>query len=221
MDSATRILVDDELDIVRLFTPAFDKTDKEPGYIKSYPPGVRENGGQYTHAATWFVIALGELGRADEAWRCFRKLNPVEHALDEASAERYRVEPYVVAADIYSGPDKGGRGGWTWYTGSAGWLYRAAVEGILGLRKEGDRLVIAPALPSEWDGFTAVLRPGKAVYRIRVTRDEMAGIEIDGKATDGNSIEFKSKGEFDVLVKIAGAKKKKKERVSVMSKERS
>ena len=113
------------------------KTSKEPGYIKSYPPGVRENGGQYTHAATWFVIALAEMGRADEAWRCFSMLNPVNHALDEAAAERYRVEPYVVAADIYSAADKGGRGGWTWYTGSAGWLYRAAVEGILGIRKQG------------------------------------------------------------------------------------
>ena len=120
--------------------PSHD-TPKEPGYIKSYPPGVRENGGQYTHAATWFVIALAEMGRADEAWRCFSMLNPVNHALDEDAAEHYRVEPYVVAADVYSVGDKGGRGGWTWYTGSAGWLYRAAVESILGISREGDRLI--------------------------------------------------------------------------------
>ena len=136
-----KMLVDDDLKIVKLFTPAFSETALEPGYIKSYPPGVRENGGQYTHAATWFVIALAEMGLADEAWRCFAMLNPVNHALDEQAAERYRTEPYVVAADVYSSPDKAGRGGWTWYTGSAGWLYRAAVESILGIQKEGDRLI--------------------------------------------------------------------------------
>jgi cyclic beta-1,2-glucan synthetase len=206
MDSATRLLVDEELDIVRLFTPAFDKTPKEPGYIKSYPPGVRENGGQYTHAATWFVIALAELGRADEAWQAFRKLNPVEHSLDEAAAERYRVEPYVVAADIYGSDDKGGRGGWTWYTGSAGWLYRAAVEGILGIRKEGERLIVAPALPGEWNGFSAVLRIGKAIYRIRVERGDAASIEIDGRKSGGNSFPIEKEGEFGVLVTVAGAR---------------
>jgi cyclic beta-1,2-glucan synthetase len=208
MDSASRLLVDDELDIVRLFTPAFDKTPKEPGYIKSYPPGVRENGGQYTHAATWFVIALAELGRADEAWHVFRKLNPVEHALDEESAERYRVEPYVVAADIYGSDDKGGRGGWTWYTGSAGWLYRAAVEGILGIRKEGERLIVSPSLPSEWDGFSAVLRPGNAVYRIRVARGATAGMEINGKKSSGNSFRIEADGEFDVVVTVAGKRER-------------
>ncbi len=119
------------------------------GYIKSYPPGVRENGGQYTHAATWFVIALAEMGQTDEAYRCFSMLNPVNHAIDEASAELYRVEPYVVAADVYAGDDtvgnsKGGRGGWTWYTGSAGWLYRAAVEGILGIERRGKRVQFTP-----------------------------------------------------------------------------
>jgi cyclic beta-1,2-glucan synthetase len=206
MDSAKRLLVDDDLDIVRLFTPAFDKTPKEPGYIKSYPPGVRENGGQYTHAATWFVIALAELGRADEAWQAFRKLNPVEHSLDEAAAERYRVEPYVVAADIYGSDDKGGRGGWTWYTGSAGWLYRAAVEGILGIRKEGERLIVAPALPGEWNGFSAVLRIGKAIYRIRVERGDAASIEIDGRKSGGNSFPIEKEGEFGVLVTVAGAR---------------
>jgi cyclic beta-1,2-glucan synthetase len=204
MDSATRFLVDEEFDIVRLFTPAFNKTPKEPGYIKSYPPGVRENGGQYTHAATWFVIALAELGRADEAWQVFRKLNPVEHSLDETAAERYRVEPYVVAADIYGSDDKGGRGGWTWYTGSAGWLYRAAVEGILGIRKEADRLVVAPALPGDWEGFSAVLRPGKAIYRIRVVRGDAATVEIGGKKSAGNSFGIEEEGTFDVLVTVTG-----------------
>ena len=183
MEAATRFLVDDELKIIKLFTPAFHDTPKEPGYIKSYPPGVRENGGQYTHAATWFVIALAEMGKADEAYRCFSMLNPVNHALDEKAAEQYRTEPYVVAADIYSSPDKGGRGGWTWYTGSAGWMYRAAVESILGIRKEGNRLSVKPVLPSHWEGFKATLRLSDAVYRIEVRREEGAepAIEIDGE----------------------------------------
>ncbi|WP_442578108.1 GH36-type glycosyl hydrolase domain-containing protein [Mesorhizobium sp. ASY16-5R] len=184
MESAFKRLVDPELDIVKLFTPAFSKTTKEPGYIKSYPPGVRENGGQYTHAATWFVIALAKMGRTDDAWRCFRMLNSVNHAGDEAAAERYRVEPYVVAADIYSSDDKGGRGGWTWYTGSAGWLYRAAVEGILGITRKGSEVIVNPAIPGEWDGFTATLLLGGESHRIVVSRTVGASgfvVEVNGK----------------------------------------
>ena len=151
---------------------ALPATPKDPGYIKSYPPGVRENGGQYTHAAIWFVIALAEMGRADEAYRGFSMLNPINHSLDEEAAERYRTEPYVVAADIYSAPDKAGRGGWTWYTGSAGWLYRAAVESILGIRREGSRLVVRPSMPDHWDGFSATLRLSGTCFRIRVARQD-------------------------------------------------
>ena len=112
----------------------------------------------------------------------------------------------MVAADIYGSDDKGGRGGWTWYTGSAGWLYRAAVEGILGIRKEADRLIVAPALPGEWEGFSAVLRPGKAVYRIRVARGDTATIEVNGKKSAGNSFGIDAEGEFDVQVTVAGAR---------------
>ncbi|TIV93895.1 MAG: protein ndvB, partial [Mesorhizobium sp.] len=158
MEQATRMLVDDELQIVKLFTPPFSNSERDPGYIRSYPPGVRENGGQYTHAATWFVIALAEMGRTDEAYRCFSMLNPVNHASDEKAAEHYRVEPYVVAADIYAGEGKGGRGGWTWYTGSAGWLYRAAVEGILGIERRGKQITFRPKLPGHWDGYAATLK---------------------------------------------------------------
>jgi cyclic beta-1,2-glucan synthetase len=202
MEAATRHLVDDDLKIIKLFTPAFHDTPKEPGYIKSYPPGVRENGGQYTHAATWFVIALAEMGKADEAYRCFSMLNPVNHALDEEAAERYRTEPYVVAADVYSSPDKGGRGGWTWYTGSAGWMYRAAVESILGIRKAGNRLKVEPALPSHWDGFKATLRLSDAVYRIEVRRQKGAkpAIEVDGERRSGSEIELRETGEFEISV---------------------
>nr|MBA3446320.1 DUF3131 domain-containing protein [Pseudaminobacter sp.] len=208
MDAAMKMLVEDELNIVRLFTPPFSETEKDPGYIKSYPPGVRENGGQYTHAATWFVIALAEMGRADDAYRCFRMLNPVNHALDEAAAERYRVEPYVVAADIYSEGDKGGRGGWTWYTGSAGWLYRTAIESILGIRRQGSRIAIDPVLPGHWAGYSATLRLSGAVYRIRVVREQGVRntmIEVDGQSADGPGFELRDGGEFDVLVRLPAA----------------
>ena len=169
MDAVLERLVDDEAGLVRLFEPSFERTEHEPGYIKGYPPGVRENGGQYTHAATWVVYALALQGRGDEAHACFSKLNPVRHATDRPSADVYRVEPYSVAADVYSSPDKLGRGGWTWYTGSAGWLYRAGVEAILGIVKRGDRVHVRPALPSDWPGYSATLRVGDETLAIRVT----------------------------------------------------
>ena len=206
MRSASAMLVDDELRIIKLFTPPFDKTEKDPGYIKSYPPGVRENGGQYTHAATWFVIALAELGLADEAWRAFCMLNPVNHALDAEAAERYRVEPYVVAADIYSTGALAGRGGWTWYTGSAGWLYRAATEAILGIRKRGNSIHINPVMPSHWDGFAATLRLAGRSYRIEVRRQDGVAapvVEVDGKAIPAAAFELAAgDGETKVAVRI-------------------
>ena len=194
-------LVDETLRIARLFTPPFENTEKEPGYIKGYPPGVRENGGQYTHAATWLVIALARLGRADDAWRVFSMLNPVNHALDRQAADTYRVEPYVVAADVYSEADRAGRGGWTWYTGSAGWLYRAAVEAILGIRRQGDRITIEPCLPPEWPGYQATLRIEGATYRIHVRRADAPSITIDGVAAQ-QGIPFEPGGEHDVNVSV-------------------
>ncbi|CAM5401201.1 cyclic beta-1,2-glucan synthetase [Aquamicrobium terrae] len=205
MEKAVEMLVDDDARIVKLFTPPFSKTDKDPGYIKSYPPGVRENGGQYTHAATWFVIALAEMGWTDEAYRCLSMLNPVTHAADEATAEHYRVEPYVVAADIYAGEGKNGRGGWTWYTGSAGWLYRAAVEGILGIERHGKRIEINPRLPSNWDGYTARLRLAGAECDIRVVRArniKTASLEVNGAKTKGSSFEAACGAKLDVVVRI-------------------
>lgn len=193
ISNAVRELVDEDLRIARLFTPPFEHTPQEPGYIKSYPPGVRENGGQYTHASTWLVIALAKLGRNDEAWRVFSMLNPVNHALDREAAEQYRVEPYAVAADIYSEADKAGRGGWTWYTGSAGWLYRAGVEAILGIRKEGDRLHVDPCMPADWPGFSASLRVGSARYHITVERGTPSA-SLNGKPAT-LPIELKQTGE--------------------------
>ncbi len=205
MEQAREMLVDDELKIVKLFTPPFSKTQKDPGYIKSYPPGVRENGGQYTHAATWFVIALAEMGHADDAYRCFSMLNPVNHALDEAAAEHYRVEPYVVAADIYAGGNKGGRGGWTWYTGSAGWLYRAAVESILGIERRGRLIQFKPKLPSHWDGYSATLKMLGAEIKVRVVRDNRAkviSLEVNGTRTKASSFEPKAGDKAEVVVRI-------------------
>ncbi len=171
MDAVMAELVDPDRRIVRLFTPPLERTRQDPGYIKAYPPGVRENGGQYTHAATWVALAFAEQGRAEEAWRVFQMLNPVSHALSREGADHYRVEPYVVAADIYGEGALAGRGGWTWYTGSAGWLYRAGVEGILGIRRQGEKLVIRPVLPEAWDGYSAEVTLNGKKHRISVKRD--------------------------------------------------
>lgn len=185
IDSALAKLVDADARLVRLFTPPFSGGERDPGYIGAYPPGVRENGGQYTHAATWMVIALARMGRGDDAYRLFDMLNPVTHATDEQSADTYRVEPYVVAADVYSEGDKAGRGGWTWYTGSAGWLLRAGVEGVLGIRREGERLVVNPALPSHWTGYSATLRLGGMKVRLIVHRTTSGpSIRLDGRPVD-------------------------------------
>ncbi|MBD9593298.1 MULTISPECIES: cyclic beta-(1,2)-glucan synthase [Ensifer] len=178
MDAVMAELVDPDQRIVRLFTPPLERTSQDPGYIKAYPPGVRENGGQYTHAATWVALAFAEQGRAEEAWRVFQMLNPISHAENREAAEHYRVEPYVVAADIYGEGDLAGRGGWTWYTGSAGWLYRVGVEGILGIRRQGDRLVIRPVLPAAWNGYSAEVTLNGARHKISVERDKKSGEPI-------------------------------------------
>ncbi|WP_162630605.1 GH36-type glycosyl hydrolase domain-containing protein [Paracoccus endophyticus] len=169
--------------VMRLFTPPFRDTPAEPGYIKSYPPGVRENGGQYTHAAAWMVYALARSGDGTRAHRLFDAINPISHALDPTAAETYRVEPYVVAADVYADRDKLGRGGWTWYTGSAGWMYRAAVEGLLGITRRPEGFVLDPRLPQDWPGFTARLRlAGRSwqIAAVRVPSGEIA-LTVDGR----------------------------------------
>ncbi|MCL6655085.1 protein ndvB [Agrobacterium rubi] len=188
MDAVMKELVDEETGIIRLFTPPFSRSPQDPGYIKAYPPGVRENGGQYTHAATWVVLALAKMGRNEDAWKCFSMLNPVNHALDRPSSETYRVEPYVVTADVYGAGAYSGRGGWSWYTGSAGWLYRAAVEGILGITRVDGKLHIAPSLPQAWDGFSAKITLEGKVREVAVKRNEgSADVEvlIDGKPVTG------------------------------------
>ena len=151
-----------------LFWPPFDKTLHDPGYIKGYPPGLRENGGQYSHAAMWAMLAFAKLGDGDRAGALFSLLNPINHSRTPEQTERYKIEPYVVAADVYSVPPHVGRGGWTWYTGSAAWMYRAGIEGILGIRREGASVLIDPCIPAAWPGFEASIRVGATEYAIRI-----------------------------------------------------
>ena len=183
LDVALSHLRDGDAGILRLFTPPFEKHAQNPGYIKAYPPGVRENGGQYTHAAAWMIYALGRRGRGNDAHELFDLLSPITHSETRDRAEIYRVEPYVVAADIYGAGAKAGRGGWTWYTGSAGWMYRAAVEGILGITLEdGGKLRIEPTIPVGWPGFSARYRRSGKTYVIEVVRAEgEVTVTVDGK----------------------------------------
>src|SRR5688500_3131739 len=174
MEALDRHLVRREHGLVQLLDPPFDRSASNPGYIKGYVPGVRENGGQYTHAAIWAAMAFAELGDGRRAWEIFSMINPVNRASSAAAAATYKVEPYVMAADVYAAPPHTGRGGWTWYTGSAGWMYRLALESLLGLRLEGDKLRIAPCLPAHWPGFKLRYRYRDTVYRIAVVRDESA-----------------------------------------------
>jgi cyclic beta-1,2-glucan synthetase len=179
-------LIRPEAELALLFTPPFDRTPLDPGYIKGYPPGIRENGGQYTHAATWSVIALAALGQGDKAAALFSLLNPINHATTPAGVDRYKVEPYVIAADVYSEPPHVGRGGWTWYTGSAGWMYRSGIESILGLRLQGAFLLLDPCIPKHWPRFEIVFRHAGTRYDIAVENPNgvcsgISSAELDGE----------------------------------------
>lgn len=169
MESVEKHLIKREEAIALLFTPPFDKTPKEPGYIKGYPAGLRENGGQYSHAAMWLIFAYAKMGSGDKAADLFSLLNPVNHARNPKEVETYKVEPYAVAADVYSIGQHVGRGGWTWYTGAAGWMYRAGVNGILGVRREGEFIVIDPCIPAAWPGYEVTINLAETKYAIRVT----------------------------------------------------
>ena len=178
-------LVREADDLILLFTPPFDKTAADVGYIKGYPPGVRENGGQYTHAATWVAMAFARQGDGDKAVRLLRMLNPVEHARDEKDCERYKVEPYVIPGDVYSLAGHVGRGGWTWYTGAAAWTYRVWLEEILGFQRRGDTLTINPVIPKDWPGFRLRYRFENTTYRISVENPDHCSrgvilVELDG-----------------------------------------
>ncbi|MFC3395790.1 GH36-type glycosyl hydrolase domain-containing protein [Brenneria rubrifaciens] len=171
MASLEEYLIRRDDGLALLFTPPFDRTARDPGYIKGYPPGLRENGGQYTHAAMWSILAFATLGEGNKAAGLFALLNPINHGSTAEQIARYRVEPYVMAADVYSVAPHIGRGGWTWYTGSGGWMYRAGVEGILGIRREGSQLVLCPCIPDDWPGFEAKVTLGESHYLIKVVND--------------------------------------------------
>ena len=171
LDEAYRQLVKPAAVLAMLFTPPFDKSFPDPGYVKAYPPGIRENGGQYTHGAIWSIFAHAKLGQTDRAASLFALINPVNHARTETEVRRYRVEPYVIAADVYSVPPHEGRGGWTWYTGAAGWMYRAGLEAILGIIREGNMLRVKPCIPQDWNEFQVSVKYGATSYELTVTRD--------------------------------------------------
>lgn len=192
MDAVDKRLVRREPALVQLLDPPFDKSALEPGYIKGYVPGVRENGGQYTHAAIWATMAFAALGQRERAWELMSMINPVNHARSAKERETYKVEPYVVAADVYAVAPHTGRGGWTWYTGSAGWMYRLVLESLLGLTLEADRLHLRPCLPADWKTFKLHYRYRETVYHITVVQGEFAdtatSITVDGVAQTGAAI---------------------------------
>jgi cellobiose phosphorylase len=183
MEAVDSRLVRRQDSLIRLLDPPFDNSSLDPGYIKGYVPGVRENGGQYTHAAIWNVMAFARLGDQRRAWELFGMINPVKHGGSAQAMATYKVEPYVVAADVYALRPHTGRGGWTWYTGSAGWMYRLIVESLLGLRLEVDKLLFSPCLPSGWKEFKIHYRYRETIYHITISQ-AAGGIET-GVVVDG------------------------------------
>jgi cellobiose phosphorylase len=187
MNSLDEHLVRRQDKIIQLLEPPFDKSEMNPGYIKGYVPGVRENGGQYTHAAIWATMAFAKMGDSKRAWELMNIINPLNHGLSAKQVAIYKAEPYVVAADVYAVEPHIGRGGWTWYTGSAGWMYRLVLESLLGITKEGERLKIAPCIPKSWTTYSVDYTFGSTHYHIvvkQIQRDEKqpkVTMTLDGK----------------------------------------
>jgi cyclic beta-1,2-glucan synthetase len=209
MNAVRAHLVRRDAKLVLLLTPPFDQMPQDPGYIKGYLPGIRENGSQYTHAAVWAVIALARLGMGDEAMELFHLINPINHVRTPEHAERYRTEPYAVAADVYAHPMHVGRGGWTWYTGSAGWMYQAAVHALLGLRRHGGTISLNPCIPTVWPEYSLEWTIGSTRYRFVVENPEhrsrgIASAELDGRPTDPNAIELVNDGKEHTVRVVLG-----------------
>jgi len=210
MDSVRTHLVRRGARVVLLLTPPFDRSTQQPGYIKGYPPGVRENGGQYTHAAAWIVMALAKLGSGDEAAELFHMLNPVNHTRTDGDVARYQGEPYVVAGDVCGRPEHAGRAGWTWYTGSAGWMYRAGLESILGLRRYGGSFELDPCIPASWPEYAITWRFGRTRYEITVTNPErrcrgIAAARLDGVPVDPRAIGLVDDGRVHEVRVVLGS----------------
>lgn len=198
-------LVQSQTRLIQLLTPAFDTSSLEPGYIKGYVPGVRENGGQYTHAAIWTTLAFAMLGECQRAWELFAMLNPINHGSHASDIETYKVEPYVMCADIYAAPPHQGRGGWTWYTGAAGWMYRLTLETLLGLHLEGDRLRIDPCIPVHWQSYKIHYRYRETLYHITLRRSsaqsqQSASVMTDGVYVGDRGAEDKARGLATILL---------------------
>ena len=200
LDAAEAQLVHDQPPIMMLLTPPFEGNGPDPGYIRTYPPGIRENGGQYTHGVLWTVQALAMLGEGDRAHALLKKLNPVYHATGPEEVQRYAVEPFVVAGDVYSSPEHDGRGGWTWYTGAAGWMYRIAVQWLLGIHIEGHRLSIRPCVPASWRRYSVRLRRGHTTYSIAVEPGSPLSIEVDGSIVPDGVVELVDDGHLHTVV---------------------
>jgi cyclic beta-1,2-glucan synthetase len=211
MNAVRTHLVRRDAQLVLLLTPPFDRMAHDPGYIKGYLPGVRENGGQYTHAAVWTVIALARLGMGDEAMELFHMLNPINHMRTPEDAERYKVEPFAVAADVYAHPAHVGRGGWTWYTGSAGWMHQAAIQALLGLHRYGSTISIEPCIPAAWPEYSLDWTLGKTRYRITVSNPDrqsqgVVTAHLDGIAVDPRAIPLHmDDGEHTVTIVLGAA----------------
>ena len=212
MNSLLDSLVQWEDGLIKLLAPPFGGEESDPGYIKAYVPGVRENGGQYTHAAAWVIIAFAKLGDGDRAWELFRLINPVKHTGSDRECSRYKLEPYVMAADVYASFPHAGRGGWSWYTGSAGWMYRAGLEYILGFQKNADGLVMDPCIPKKWREYAIHYRYLDTAYDITVSNPDglckgIRGITVDGASVQGNRIPLVNDGavhDIRVTIGLAG-----------------
>jgi cyclic beta-1,2-glucan synthetase len=200
LDSAWRELVREGDGVVLLLTPPFSGAGPDPGYIAAYPPGVRENGGQYTHAAAWLVRALANVGDGERAGALLRLLLPTRHAEGVEGTRRYRVEPYVIAADVYGAEPHVGRGGWTWYTGSAGWIWRVALEDVLGIRREGRTLSVDPCIPVGWGEFEVEIQIEGVMVAVRVRNPDgvSRGVRsciVGGRGVDHLKIPLPTLGE--------------------------
>ena len=191
MESLEKHLIDREIGIIKLLDPPFEKSKLEPGYIKAYMPGVRENGGQYTHASIWVVIAETMLGFGDKALELYKMINPIEHSLTRDASNKYKVEPYVIPADVYGSGNLAGRGGWTWYTGSSSWYYKAGIEYILGLKIEKEIMKIQPCIPRDWNNYSIRFKWQNSIYNITVNNPNGKNTGVTKIILDGNEVENK------------------------------